>query len=1229
MADNRYISIGMGVDIADLKTGLSQAKSEMRLADSEFKKRTAGLESWQDSAQGLAEKLVSLSSKIQTQREYVENLGKQWADAKEKFGESSKKATDALTAYNNAQSTLTKMMAEYEKYSESLRDLADDTELAKNKTSDLRKAIDSLEDHVKEQNSAVEKTKQQLAYVKTEYGENSQQAEALTRKLDTQEEQLDILNQTLGAYKTALNNAESEARDLDGEMDDLESSIKDADRAADNAGTGGFSTWKLVMSDLTSKVISGLIDKTKQLASQTLQLGIDFSSSMSEVQAISGATAEEMEQLEQTARDYGATTVFSASESAQALKYMSLAGWDANESTTALGGVLNLAASSGMDLAKASDMVTDYMSAFGLEAEQSGKFADMLAYAQSHANTTAEQLGDAYKNSAATLHANGQEVETVTALLSAMANQGLKGSEAGTALTAVMRDITTKMTDTGIAIGNTSVAVVDADGNFRSLTDIIADVESVTANMTDAQRTTALQMTFTTDSMKGLNMILGEGTGSIKAFEQQLASSDGTAQSMADTMNDNLGGDIKKLKSAFEELQLKLFDLLDGPLRGIVQFVTDNMPLVITLVAGVGAAFAGWKVAKVLGDMMGSIQKVIPVIQALTSTTALSTAGEIAHTAATTAMTAAQGLATAATTALSGAMAFLAANPIVLVIAAIAAIGTALFLLYDNCEWFRDAIDGIIDAVVGFFQWAYDEIVKVWNTLVSFFEGVWNGIQEVFGGVGDFFGDVADGAVEFFEDPWGSTVDFFGDIWGGIQDAFSGVGGFFEDVGKTANNFFKDPWGTTQDFFKDTVSTVKNCFVGVAEFFGINGEDAVKAFEWAWDTVKEFFDGIVKGIETIFGGITSFFGGIGNGAVQVFEDPWGSVTGFFGGIWDGIKGAFSGVGNFFGNAFNGAVDGIKSAFSGIKSFFEGIWNGIVGFFKPILSIFGVNLDSGTDTKLKEYEDRVAKLQEQTDTLTKIRDQRATEYNNARSRYGYYSSTTEMARNAYTMTSAQLTESQSALNKAKAELESYKNSKKSGSGGFIGDLTKNIQDGLTSGLAGIGDIITKPFKGAWDAVTGIFSGIGNWFNDNVVKPVSDALGGITGAVGDVVGGVADGIGKGANDVLGGVQKFGEDIFNGFCGFFGIHSPSTLMRDKIGKMIGAGISEGISLSETDTIKSMQHLSQGVNNALNVDSLNRGAGAGGTVIFNQNITSPTALSTGQIYRDTRSLIGRRTWA
>lgn len=308
-----------------------------------------------------------------------------------------------------------------------------------------------------------------------------------------------------------------------------------------------------------------------------IKVGSDFESAMSNVAAISGATGDDLQMLKDTAQEMGATTQFSATEAANALSYMALAGWDANQSASALPGVLNLAAASGMELASASDMVTDYMSAFGMSCEQSGYFADMLAYAQSNANTTAELLGESYKNCAANMAAAGQDVETTTSLLAMMANQGLKGSEAGTALAAVMRDLTAKMSDGAIKIGDTSVAVQDANGNYRDLTDILQDVESATNGMGDAEKAAALSSTFTADSIKGLNLILNAGVSNAADFENQLRNSGGTAENMANVMNDNLAGAMKSLQSRAEAFGIAIYESFSVQLKDAVNTAADAL----------------------------------------------------------------------------------------------------------------------------------------------------------------------------------------------------------------------------------------------------------------------------------------------------------------------------------------------------------------------------------------------------------------------------------------------------------------------------------------------------------------------------------------------------------------------------------------------------------------------------------------------------------------------------
>lgn len=436
-------------------------------------------------------------------------------------------------------------------------------------------SMDSLGDSV---GQAMEELEQSSAVDFSEGFENAADgADELTRAAEDAGESIDSLSEST----ESLGDSVDGLGDGDG-LDNLGESAEEAGSSMGEAEGKANSLADSLKKLFAVVSMAAVLSQVGKYASDAIDIGKDYTAMMSEVQALSGATGSDLALLQNTAREYGATTVFSATEAAEALKYMSLAGWDAQQSSSALGGVLNLAAASGMELGQASDMVTDYLSAFGMQAQDSAYFADMLAYAQANSNTSAAQLGEAYRNSAANLNAAGQDAETVTSMLEAMANQGYKGSEAGTALTAVMRDITNNMEDGAIKIGETSVAVSDAQGNFRDLTDILLDVEKATNGMGEADRAAALGATFTADSTKGLNLMLNEGVENIARYEEALRGSTGAAEDMADTMNDNLNGDMANMNSAFEEMELQTFEAMEEPMREGVQYLTNTIIPILT-----------------------------------------------------------------------------------------------------------------------------------------------------------------------------------------------------------------------------------------------------------------------------------------------------------------------------------------------------------------------------------------------------------------------------------------------------------------------------------------------------------------------------------------------------------------------------------------------------------------------------------------------------------------------
>ncbi|MEG2246304.1 MAG: phage tail tape measure protein [Peptostreptococcaceae bacterium] len=309
----------------------------------------------------------------------------------------------------------------------------------------------------------------------------------------------------------------------------------------------------------------------------SVKVATDFESGMSKVSALSGATGSDLKMLEDKAREMGSTTKYSSTEASEALQYMALAGFDANEMASALEPTLKLAGASGMELATASDIVTDTLSMFGMEATETARMTDVLAYAQANSNTNVEQLGEALKYCGASANAMGYDIEDTTSILGIFADQGLKGSSAGTTLNSMFRDMKNKAKDGAIAIGDSNIAITDANGNYRDMTDILADVEVATKDMTSAERDMALSSIWGTEALKGVNMAFEAGSDEIKSFEGELRNSKGTAEEMYAVMQDNLKGSIDNFKSALEGAGITIGNILLPSIRDMVDKFTEAL----------------------------------------------------------------------------------------------------------------------------------------------------------------------------------------------------------------------------------------------------------------------------------------------------------------------------------------------------------------------------------------------------------------------------------------------------------------------------------------------------------------------------------------------------------------------------------------------------------------------------------------------------------------------------
>lgn len=850
---------------------------------------------------------AQLAAKISTQETVLKNLEQGYADYIVTGQEGTEEAEQLASTIQELSGELTENRGTLDAAEKAARALSETMDDAGGEAETLRSTISKQED-------TLQQLKQRYVDVATEQGETSDEARELAR-------QIQDLSSELHENKTKLSDAEYAADKLDNSLEEVESSAKKAD--------DGFTMFKATLANLAADAIMRAVDGIKNLAGNVIELGQNFTSTMSEVSAISGATGEDFEKLEACAREYGATTVFSASNAAEALKYMSLAGWDADQSTSALGGVLNLAAASGMELGAASDMVTDYLSAFAMEAGDAAYFADLLSYAQSHSNTTAEALGEAYKNCAANLNAAGQDVETVTSLLEGMANQGYKGSEAGTAMAAIMRDITNGMKDGAIKIGETSVAVMDAQGNFRDLTDILTEVEAATNGMGDAERAVALSSTFTADSTKGLNLILNEGMDKIAGYEEELRGASGSAEEMANIMNDNLSGDVAAMNSAFEELGLKIYDALESKLRAGVQFITNgvipaiewlggHIPEVTIAVSGLGAVIAAMN--------WGTISSKIAMVK-----------GALVKLAAALGVV---------------------SLPAIAIIAVITAVALAFTNLWKNNEEFRNKITAIWDGIKAKFDEFGQGIVDRLNALGFEFEDITEVMKAVWDGFCEVLAPIFEGVFQQISNILSEALD----ILTGLFDIFAGIfTGDWDMVWQGVQEVFGAVWDFVVATFENWISTFTSLADTVLGWFGTDWETVwtnVKTFfSDTWNAISSFFSGILTGIKTFFtdtwNAIVSFFSGILSGIYSsvtgtmteihdTFTNIWDSITGFLSGAWETIK-------NIVTVGIMAVKEIISAAFQIITLPFRFIWENckdtVLSIWETIKSVIGEKIDA--------------------------------------------------------------------------------------------------------------------------------------------------------------------------------------------------------------------------------------------------------------------------------------------
>lgn len=867
MANNtENVTTKFKVDVSDLKKNITAANNTIKLLNAEMKNISAGMEKGAETADTLAAKMQKQSQIVDAEKSKLNALKEQL-----------KRLVQAQESGASVVNDLTR------KYQQAAEQYGANSEEAKKYLQELNKA-------------------------ETAQDKNAAAIERLNVQVVNQDTAVKNAAAQLDSYASALSSMNNDAAQAQNGAEDLSESLDGVNDSAEETTGGGLTAFGVALANLAADIIASAISKMKELITETVKVGETFDSSMSNVGAISGATADEMDALKDKAKEMGANTKFSASQVADGFGYMAMAGWKTEQMVDGIDGVLNLAAASGADLATTSDIVTDALTAMGLQAGDAAHLADVMAAASSNANTNVEMMGETFKYVAPVAGSLGYSIEDTATAIGLMANAGIKSSQAGTALRGALTRIakpskevqkvmvnlglatqeTTRQIDSGkLQAAQTKVAnstasaekaqiklndainkygaessqartaaltleqaqnnlkeaqskleteqkgsitntkintqlLTDENGEMRSLTDVMSMLRDSFKDLSEDEKAQAASAMFGQNAMSGMLAIINASDEDFNKLSSAIQNADGKAAEMAETMQDNLGGDVTKAKSNLESFQLMLYEKFEPSLRKGVEALNKLIDKFKWLITNSD------KVKK-------KLKQIAPVITGIG--TAIATFLVIINKSAIIGAFV-TGL-TAIKTAFVGLWAVLAANPVGLIVAAIAGLVAAFVTLWNTSEEFRNfwiglwdtvknAVETAITAVAEFFQSAWDgtELVKeefaaaweniktVWSAAGEFFAGVWTTIKGKFSSVGTWFKTIFTTAWTNIKSVFSNVGDFFGGIWDTIKSKFTNIG---TKVGQAIGGAFKSVINSVLETVENTINAVPDAINGAID----------------------------------------------------------------------------------------------------------------------------------------------------------------------------------------------------------------------------------------------------------------------------------------------------------------------------------------------------------------------------------------------------------------------------